>query len=215
MRPAYLICSSTREPVVGPVVFKRPRDRLEGPRANLGWLRGSNGNPRSLRAFLGRQNSRAVSGSPKGRFLKTEAPETLIKRALFIDDFPSSFLSKGLPTCFSGVHWPPIGASSIHGPARRPPKRILLPPLNDRRLTDGISPHPSRRRSPQPRHLDGPVSVALALALMIEGPAEEVPGFTSISQQVSFADAPLTALRTPRRTGCLSTRQQQHFGMQP
>ena len=36
---------------------------------------------------------------------------------------------------------------------------------------------------PQPRHFDGPVSLALALALMIEGPPEEVPGFTSISQQ--------------------------------
>src|SRR6478752_425593 len=36
---------------------------------------------------------------------------------------------------------------------------------------------------PQPRQLDGPVSLALALALMIEGPPEEVPGFTSISQQ--------------------------------
>jgi len=36
---------------------------------------------------------------------------------------------------------------------------------------------------PQPRQFDGPVSLALALALMIEGPAEEVPGFTSISQQ--------------------------------
>ena len=36
---------------------------------------------------------------------------------------------------------------------------------------------------PQARQLDGPVSLALALALMIEGPAEEIPGFTSISQQ--------------------------------
>jgi hypothetical protein len=36
---------------------------------------------------------------------------------------------------------------------------------------------------PQPRQLGGPVSLALALALMIEGPPEEVPGFTSISQQ--------------------------------
>ena len=36
---------------------------------------------------------------------------------------------------------------------------------------------------PQPRQLDGPVSLALALALMIEGPPEEVPGFTSISRQ--------------------------------
>src|SRR5262245_4511482 len=36
---------------------------------------------------------------------------------------------------------------------------------------------------PQPRQLDGPVSLALALALMIEGSPEEVPGFTSISQQ--------------------------------
>src|SRR6476469_896871 len=36
---------------------------------------------------------------------------------------------------------------------------------------------------PQPRQLNGPVSLALALALMIEGSAEEVPGFTSISQQ--------------------------------
>jgi hypothetical protein len=36
---------------------------------------------------------------------------------------------------------------------------------------------------PQPRQLDGPVSLALALALTIEGLPEEVPGFTSISQQ--------------------------------
>jgi hypothetical protein len=36
---------------------------------------------------------------------------------------------------------------------------------------------------PQPRQFDGPVSLALALALMIEGPSEEVPGFRSISQQ--------------------------------
>jgi hypothetical protein len=36
---------------------------------------------------------------------------------------------------------------------------------------------------PQSRQFDGPVSLALALALMIEGAAEEVPGFTSISQQ--------------------------------
>jgi hypothetical protein len=36
---------------------------------------------------------------------------------------------------------------------------------------------------PQPRQCDGPVSLALALALIIEGPAEEVPGFTSISQR--------------------------------
>jgi hypothetical protein len=36
---------------------------------------------------------------------------------------------------------------------------------------------------PQPRRFDGPVSLALALALMIEGPPEEVPGFTSISRQ--------------------------------
>src|SRR6478609_2930019 len=36
---------------------------------------------------------------------------------------------------------------------------------------------------PQPRQFDGPVTLALALALMIEGPPEEVPGFTSISQQ--------------------------------
>ncbi len=36
---------------------------------------------------------------------------------------------------------------------------------------------------PQPRQLGGPVSLALALALMIEGPPEEVPGFTSISQR--------------------------------
>lgn len=36
---------------------------------------------------------------------------------------------------------------------------------------------------PQRRQLDGPVSLALALALMIEGTPEEVPGFTSISQQ--------------------------------
>jgi hypothetical protein len=36
---------------------------------------------------------------------------------------------------------------------------------------------------PQSRQLDGPVSVALALALMIEGQTEEVPGFTSISRQ--------------------------------
>ena len=35
---------------------------------------------------------------------------------------------------------------------------------------------------PQPRQLDGPVSLALALALMIERPPEEAPGFTSISQ---------------------------------
>ena len=32
---------------------------------------------------------------------------------------------------------------------------------------------------PQPRQFDGPVSLALALALMIEGPPEEVPGFTT------------------------------------
>jgi hypothetical protein len=36
---------------------------------------------------------------------------------------------------------------------------------------------------PQSRQFDGPVSLALALALMIEGPPDEVPGFTSISQQ--------------------------------
>ena len=36
---------------------------------------------------------------------------------------------------------------------------------------------------PQPRQLNGPVSLALALALMIEGAPEEVPGFTSISRQ--------------------------------
>jgi hypothetical protein len=36
---------------------------------------------------------------------------------------------------------------------------------------------------PQPRQFDGPLSLALALALMIDGPPEEVPGFTSISQQ--------------------------------
>jgi hypothetical protein len=36
---------------------------------------------------------------------------------------------------------------------------------------------------PQPRQFDGPVSLGMALALMIEGPPEEVPGFTSISQQ--------------------------------
>jgi hypothetical protein len=34
---------------------------------------------------------------------------------------------------------------------------------------------------PRPRQFDGPVS--LALALMIAGPSEEVPGFTSIVQQ--------------------------------
>ena len=33
---------------------------------------------------------------------------------------------------------------------------------------------------PRPRQFDGPVS--LALALMIAGPTEEVPGFTSITQ---------------------------------
>jgi hypothetical protein len=36
---------------------------------------------------------------------------------------------------------------------------------------------------PQQRQFDGPVSLALALALVIEGPPEEVPGFTSISRQ--------------------------------
>jgi len=36
---------------------------------------------------------------------------------------------------------------------------------------------------PQPRQFDGPVSLALALALMIKGPVEEVPGFTSIFRQ--------------------------------
>jgi hypothetical protein len=36
---------------------------------------------------------------------------------------------------------------------------------------------------PKPRQFDGPVSLGMALALMIEGPPEEVPGFTSISQQ--------------------------------
>jgi hypothetical protein len=36
---------------------------------------------------------------------------------------------------------------------------------------------------PQPRQFDGLVSLALALALMLEGPAEEVPGFTSIFRQ--------------------------------
>jgi hypothetical protein len=36
---------------------------------------------------------------------------------------------------------------------------------------------------PKPRQFDGPVSLGLALALMIEGPPEVVPGFTSISQQ--------------------------------
>ena len=36
---------------------------------------------------------------------------------------------------------------------------------------------------PKPRQFDGPVSLALALALMIEGPAEEVPGFSTISRQ--------------------------------
>jgi hypothetical protein len=36
---------------------------------------------------------------------------------------------------------------------------------------------------PQSRQFDGPVSLALALALMIEGPSEEVPGFTSIYRQ--------------------------------
>ena len=34
-----------------------------------------------------------------------------------------------------------------------------------------------------PANSTNPVSLALALALMIEGPPEEVPGFTSISQQ--------------------------------
>jgi hypothetical protein len=34
-----------------------------------------------------------------------------------------------------------------------------------------------------PRQLNGPVSLALALALMIEGSTEKVPGFTSISRQ--------------------------------
>ena len=34
---------------------------------------------------------------------------------------------------------------------------------------------------PQPRQFDGPVSLALALTLMIEGPAEPIPGFASIS----------------------------------
>ena len=36
---------------------------------------------------------------------------------------------------------------------------------------------------PQPRQFDGPVSLELVLTMMIEGPAEEVPGFTSISWQ--------------------------------
>jgi hypothetical protein len=36
---------------------------------------------------------------------------------------------------------------------------------------------------PQPRQFNGPISLALALALMIEGQAEEVPGFTSIFRQ--------------------------------
>ena len=36
---------------------------------------------------------------------------------------------------------------------------------------------------PQPRQLGGPVSLALVLALMIEGPPEEVPAFITISQQ--------------------------------
>jgi hypothetical protein len=36
---------------------------------------------------------------------------------------------------------------------------------------------------PQPRQFDGPVSVALALALLIDGPSEQVPGFSSLSQQ--------------------------------
>ena len=36
---------------------------------------------------------------------------------------------------------------------------------------------------PQPRQFDGPVSLALVLALMLEGPAEHVPGFTSTSRQ--------------------------------
>ena len=36
---------------------------------------------------------------------------------------------------------------------------------------------------PKARQFDGPVSLALALALMIEGPPEQVPGFTTISQQ--------------------------------
>ena len=36
---------------------------------------------------------------------------------------------------------------------------------------------------PQPRQFDGPASLTLALTLMIEGPPEKIPGFTSISQQ--------------------------------
>jgi hypothetical protein len=35
---------------------------------------------------------------------------------------------------------------------------------------------------PKPRQFDGPVSLGLALALMIGSAAEQVPGFTSISQ---------------------------------
>ena len=64
-----------------------------------------------------------------------------------------------------------------------PPAVTMIYPLVTRSFPNGITHHPTHRHSSAAPQFDGPVSLALALALMIEGPPEEVPGFTSISQQ--------------------------------
>ena len=54
---------------------------------------------------------------------------------------------------------------------------------------------------PQPRQFDGPVSLALALTLMLECPAEEVPGFNSISRQGLIRRCTAYCVENAKRNG--------------
>ena len=68
---------------------------------------------------------------------------------------------------------------------------------------------------PQPRQFDGPVSLALALALMLEGPAEEVPGFTSISRQGVIRRCATYCVRNAKRNGLPVNSTATALGMRP
>jgi hypothetical protein len=161
------------------------------------------------------ENGSAVSGVTKRRFVETRNLDRMGLSRRPISRLPPisprgvyALLRSSLATYRSQF---------IHRPARRNGQaQFMLLPLNDLQLTNGIAPHPTHRYSPAATPVRRPYFTRAGAGIDDRRAARGGPWLhVDSDSRGSSADAPHTTRTTPRRTGCPSTPQRQHFGMQP